>query len=150
MKITLQNQELQPAITLLQRLNLKPGDSRHRSKLVKLLVEALKSYQEDDKELLEHYANKDADGKAIVNGTHYEVPDDQLPELGDERNKLKSEERVIDGGMYARNIDAMPAVLESITETLSGQEADIYDKIMDQFDEQKEEAEKNSTKKAGK
>lgn len=146
MKLTLENQELEPAITLLQRLSLKPGDSRHRSKLVKLLVEAMKSYQEDDKTLLEHYANKDADGKAIVKDNHYDVPDEQLLELGDERNKLKAEERVIEGGMYVRNIDAMPAVLESINETLSGQEADIYDKIMDQFDEQKAEAEKKSEK----
>ena len=144
MKITLQNQELQPAISLLQRLSLKPGDSRHRSKMVKLLLEAAKTYDEDSNSLLESYANKSADGSPIINGNQYDVPKDKLTELGVERKHLNEEERVIEGGMYVRNIDAMPEVLENITETLSGQEADIYDKIMDQFDEQRVEAEQDA------
>ena len=49
------------------------------------------------------------------------------------------EEVVIEGGMYARNFDEIPRILEDYDGMLSGKDAEVYDRLLDEFE--KEDAE---------
>ena len=53
--IKLKNKEITTAINFLDRMNLKPKDSRHRSKFVKQLNKALLELSEEEKTLMNRF-----------------------------------------------------------------------------------------------
>jgi len=136
MKITLKNKELAPAINFLQGLKLKNADSRHRSKLVKLLVKAFEELSEEEQELLKKYDLLDNEG-AIKESEEQDIT--KAKEFKKEQSVLMDEEVVIEGGMYAKNIDELPRILNEIDVELDGNEAEIYDRLLDEME--KEDAE---------
>ena len=130
MNITLKNKELIPTINFLQGLKLKNADSRHRSKLVKLLTTALDEFSESEQDLKEHHL---VDEKGAI------LPEDQqareqVDAYNIEQKKLYEEEVVIEGGMYAKNIDELPRVLEALDIELEGKEAEVYDRLLDEME----------------
>ena len=44
------------------------------------------------------------------------------------------EEVVIEGGMYVRNFDEIPRILEDYDGMLSGKDAEVYDRLLDEFE----------------
>lgn len=136
MKITLKNKELAPAINFLQGLKLKNADSRHRSKLVKLLVKAFEELSEEEQELLKKHDLLDNEG-AIKESEEQDI--NKAKEFKKEQSVLMDEEVVIEGGMYAKNIDELPRILNEIDVELDGNEAEIYDRLLDEME--KEDAE---------
>lgn len=136
MKITLKNKELAPAINFLQGLKLKNADSRHRSKLVKLLVKAFEELSEEEQELLKKHDLLDSEG-AIKESEEQDI--NKAKEFKKEQSVLMDEEVVIEGGMYAKNIDELPRILNEIDVELDGNEAEIYDRLLDEME--KEDAE---------
>lgn len=136
MKITLKNKELAPAINFLQGLKLKNADSRHRSKLVKLLVKAFEELSEEEQELLKKHDLLDSEG-AIKESEEQDIT--KAKEFKKEQSVLMDEEVVIEGGMYAKNIDELPRILNEIDVELDGNEAEIYDRLLDEME--KEDAE---------
>ena len=131
MKITLKNKELAPAINFLQGLKLKNADSRHRSKLVKLLVKAFEELLEEEQELLKIHDLLDSEG-AIKESEEQDI--NKAKEFKKEQSVLMDEEVVIEGGMYAKNIDELPRVLNEIDVELDGNEAEIYDRLLDEME----------------
>lgn len=136
MKITLKNKELAPAINFLQGLKLKNADSRHRSKLVKLLVKAFEELSEEEQELLKKHDLLDSEG-AIKESEEQDI--NKAKKFKKEQSVLMDEEVVIEGGMYAKNIDELPRILNEIDVELDGNEAEIYDRLLDEME--KEDAE---------
>jgi len=136
MKLTFKNYEIAPAIELLQPMDLGAADSRHRTKFVKLLMDVLKGIQESQQDLLDRYGKKDEDGNLIQgeDGKGYEFDPIKGKEYLEELQKLVDEEVVIEGGTYQKNIEEMPRILNEYTGTLSGKEADIYDRLLDEFE----------------
>ncbi|MFR0815834.1 MAG: DUF1617 family protein [Enterococcus casseliflavus] len=97
MKITLKNYELAPTLNFLQGMDLKAASqSRQRSKLRNLVMEALEGFQEAQKELYELYAEKDSNGELAINekGTDYKIRKDLKKKFLEEMNTLLSEEIV--------------------------------------------------------
>lgn len=146
MKITLKNYELAPALNFLQGMDLKAASqSRQRSKLRNLVMEALEGFQEAQKEVYELYVEKDSNGELVINedGTDYKIIKDMKKKFHKEMNTLLSEEVIIEGGIYARNITAFGEILGNYEGVISGREADIYDRLMDEFEKEQNQNVKN-------
>jgi len=134
MKITLENKELISAINFLENMDLKANkDSRHRTKLVKLIKNAFTELIDDEKELLKKFDLVNEDGQI-------KEDKDQLKEnaigFNKEREILMNEKVVIEGGMYAKNLDELPRILNEYEGILSGSNAEIYDRLLDEFENQ--------------
>lgn len=138
MKITLKNYELSPALLFIQKMELKATDSRHRSKFKNILSEAIKGLQESEMALYEQYGQKDSNGELLVNEaqTGYEVKTESKAQFLKELGTLLEEEIVIDGGMYAKNFSSFGKVLCTYAGVISGKDADIYDRLMDEFEKE--------------
>lgn len=131
MKIILKNKELAPAINFLQSLNLKAADSRHRSKLVKVLVNAFEEFCQEEKELTKKFNLLDDNGE-LKKEKDRDLENVKL--FNAEQQILANEEVNIDGGMYAKNIEEMPRVLNEYDGEMSGKDAEIYDRLLDEME----------------
>lgn len=144
MKLKLTGKYLAPIDKLLFDLKIKGSkETRSRSKLKKLVMRKLKEYQEDQRELLEKYAEKDKDGnpKTSEQG-NYIIPSNQK-ELQEELNELGEEAAVIEGGEYVNHISTMKEVLENIDIELSGVQAEAYDHLLDAYEAAEQQKEGN-------
>ncbi|WP_195957616.1 DUF1617 family protein [Enterococcus gallinarum] len=134
MKITLKNNELAPAINFLEGMTLKANkDSRHRTKLVKRIREAFTELSDEEKSLMEKFNLLDANGQ-LKNSENQDVKD--VAAFNKEQEILMDEEVVIEGGMYARNFDEVPRILNDYDGMLSGKDAEIYDRLLDEFEKE--------------
>lgn len=134
MKITLKNNELAPAINFLEGMTLTANkDSRHRTKLVKQIREAFMELSEEEKVLMDKFNLLDDDGQ--LKDRKDQLQSD-IASFNKEQAELMEEEVIIEGGMYARNIDEIPRILEAYDGMLSGEEAEIYDRLLDEFENQ--------------
>lgn len=131
MEITLKNKELVPSINFLQSLDLKAVDSRHRSKLVKLLGKALDEYAEEERLLMITYDLLD-ENKKLKSESERDV--EKVNAFTLEQAVLSDEEVKIEGGMFASNIDEVKRILEEYDGNLSGKDAEIYDRLLDEFE----------------
>lgn len=136
MKITLKNNELLPAIDFLKNMPIKGKDSRHRTKLVKQLEVAVESLVEAEKELFSEFNLFDENNELLA-------PEKQDKEdvikFKEEQKVLYEEEVVIEGGVFAKNFDEMPRILNEYEGELSGGQADIYDKLLDEMEKEADE-----------
>lgn len=139
MKLTFKNNELVVGINFLQSLELKGSDSRHRSKFVKKLKLALEDYSESQQALVDEFGLKDDDGNFKTNqdGDILLVPE-MIKEYKVESVKLANEAVVIEAGTYVNNFKHVPEILENYDGILEGKNAEIYDRILDEFDKEEE------------
>lgn len=139
MKITLKNKEIIPAINFLQKMELSANkDSRHRSKLVSKLQDAFKEFSDDEKELMQ-VNNLLTEEGTLKTEDQRNVED--VAAFNRDQEILREEEVVIQGGMYARNFDELPRIFENYDVVLSGDDAEIYDRLMDEFEKNEAEEE---------
>ncbi|MEO1782506.1 DUF1617 family protein [Enterococcus diestrammenae] len=136
MKIELKNKELSTAINFLKGMTLQAKDSRCRSKLVKLLTTAFNELSDEEKKLMEEHGLLNEDGELKKEN---ELDNEKIKKFNKEQDTLMDEVVVIEGGMYAKNIDEMPRILESYTGELSGVDAEIYDRLMDEMEKESAE-----------
>jgi len=135
MKLTLKNYELVPAINFLKQMELKASESRHRTKLVNLLLEASKGLQESEMELIKEYGAKDESGELTqTDNGDYQLNESRVGEFHTEQKKLLMEEVTIEPGMYAKNIEQVQGILNAYDGVISGEDAEIYDRLLDEFE----------------
>ncbi len=135
MKLRFKTAEVPLAVQFLRGLSLSGSHSRARSKLVKQLAEALKAASEDEIELYKQYSETDAAGELVKDDQgRFITPPEKQAELNAEHEKLMAEPIVIDGGMYAEQIAGLQQVLSDYDGQLSGDDAQIYDRILDEFE----------------
>ena len=129
MKLVLKNIEVIPAINFLQSMKLKASDSRHRSKLVIKLNEALDAFIESEKAILTEFDALDEN-----NEVKKDMLNDQnvSPNLSKERKKLYQEAVTIEGGMFVSNFAEIPRILKEFEGEISGRDAEIYDRLLDE------------------
>lgn len=135
MKLRFKTAEVPLAVQFLRGLSLSGSQSRARSKLVKQLAEALNAASEDEIELYKQYSETDATGELVKDDQgRFITPPEKQAELNAEHEKLMAEPIVIDGGMYAEQIAGLQQVLADYDGQLSGDDAQIYDRILDEFE----------------
>ncbi|RHK04262.1 DUF1617 family protein [Enterococcus casseliflavus] len=139
MKIILRNRELSAALSFVGNMNLEAASaSRHRSKFKNALIDAIDGLKEAESEIYDKYGEKDENGKLIINDarTDYKIRDGAKTDFYQEMAELLNEEVIIEGGIYIRNISRFGQVLAEYNGVISGKEADIYDRLMDEFEKE--------------
>lgn len=133
----LKNLYLIEAVNFLQGLKLKPSDSRNRTKLVNVLSEAVTALQTDERALMDDHLQKDKKGEFKRDGDKYvfKTPAD-ITEFNREHADLMNETVEIDSTMFHDKIQKVKPVLEAYDGELSGKEADVYDALLDAFEEE--------------
>lgn len=132
-KLELKNNELAPAINLLQKMDLKNKDSRARSKLVTLLHEAFQGVAQEEKTLLAEHGLLDENENLIEEEKR---DPKKVASFNKDKRELLDEIVIIEGGAYARNIDEIPRILNEYEGELSGEDAEIYDRLLDEFEKE--------------
>ena len=143
MTFTIENDKLEPTINLLGKLSLKGKQSRHRTKMIKDLVEGVKVYEDQRKEILKEHCNLNEDGEPIIitkgNGEkHYDVKD--VDAFSKDDRELLEETYTLEGGNVSGYLKTMKDVLLECELEWSGHEADIYDYICDEFEREENDS----------
>lgn len=139
MELRIENRNLQNTIDLLFDLPLRGKQSRHRSKLIKLLQKSLQDVAEQEQEMLVEHCHLDEEGnpKMIEGGTRWDVKD--LDAFAKDKNEFLAEEVVIDGAANEEVLKTVRRILEECDKEFVGHEAQIYDELYDQLEEQEAE-----------
>ncbi|GHU48752.1 hypothetical protein FACS1894127_0080 [Clostridia bacterium] len=136
MKIKLQNRYIIPLVPFLQGMKLKGEDSRARSKFLNLVTAAYAQLHESELELACEYAVTGEDGQPVMDESGGFT---LKPGVGagylTEREKLFSEVAEIEGGTYTAHLEVMQRILTEYDEVLDGENAQLYDALLDAFEE---------------
>lgn len=126
----MKNRDLAKAINFLNSLNLKGKDSRSRSKFIRLLEKYFEELKDDELELLKELDLLDENGniKQDTNDT------DSIRLFNIEQEKLYSEQVVINCEDIIDRMNTLKEVLENLDTELSGDDAYIYDYLLDEFE----------------
>lgn len=130
MKITMKNRDLAKAINFLNSLNLKGKDSRSRSKFIRLLEKYFEELKDDELELLKEFDLLDENGniKQDMDDT------ESIRLFNTEQEKLYSEKVVINCEDIIDRMNTLKEVLENLDTELSGDDAYIYDYLLDEME----------------
>lgn len=140
MKIEIENVKLAPIGSFLYNLNLVRKQSRMRRRFIGILDERNEKYLEELRAVQEEHAEKDADGKPIIENGHYKVRDKVA--LTEDVQELGKEKQVIEGGDHREMIRTLQEVLRKFEdEEYGAQESEVYDYLCDQFKIDEEENE---------
>lgn len=133
MRVEIENGKLAASINYLYGLKLVRKQSRYRRRLINLLNDRVKVYEEDRKELLEEHSKKDENGKAIINDGQYDIKD--MVAFSDDLKELNEEKLVIEGGDNREMIRTVQGILRKFEDVeYEGEDSEIYDYLCDQFD----------------
>ena len=139
MIVRIENRYLKPSIDLLFNLSLRGKQSRHRTRFIKLLNERFVQVEEERKQLAEEFAEKDEDGKPIVEDDRYKIVGDNREQFQKEFEELMSEEFVIEGENFKETLEVVRDILLNCDEYFSGEQAFVYDYLCEQFEKGDEE-----------
>ncbi|MDD9149265.1 DUF1617 family protein [Sporolactobacillus sp. CQH2019] len=149
MEIKIENQKLVPAINFLFGLSLKGQQSRHRTHFINLLRAKYEVFIEDEQDMRKEECNCDDDGKPIT--YKYQGQDmldvKDLDHFKQAKEELYKEERVIDGGDNQVMLQTIKKILNDCDQELSGQDAEVYDYLLNQFEKAEAEAKKGGAAK---
>lgn len=126
----MKNRDLAKAINFLNNLNLKGKDSRSRSKFIRLLEKYFEELKDDEIELLREFDLLDENGniKQDTDNT------DSIRLFNIEQEKLYSEKVVINCEDIIDRMITLKEVLENLDTELSGDDAYIYDYLLDEIE----------------
>ncbi|HEQ9827048.1 TPA: DUF1617 family protein [Streptococcus pyogenes] len=142
MQLTIKNKELNTLYCVLDKIKVtNMRANRGRAKLLAKVVDKFKEYAKDEGDLIDLYAQKDKDGKFVIDEhKNIKLADPaKLDEFNGLLNELADEEIVIKGGEYSKRfIDFLEYLAESEDE-FTAQEIIIVDSILEQYEGSKGE-----------
>ncbi|SER00402.1 hypothetical protein SAMN05216232_3933 [Virgibacillus subterraneus] len=136
MKLTVENVKLIPTINLLSELSLKGKESRHRSKIINELKGRAQEVTEQEAELIKEHSYLDDEGnpKKTDDGKGYNIKD--MDAFVKDTNELYSEVFVLEGGNFTDPLKTIKQVLLNSDKEWKGQEAEIYDYLCEQLEQE--------------
>lgn len=133
--IEFKNEELAAIANFLGDLKLKNKPSRGRSKLIKLLASKNQEYLDERDEERMPYFKKDENGNPVVEDNKYVLEDEsKKQELDKILKDIAAEKAVIDLTEHTEKIEALYRALENYEEVMTGEDALIYDTLLDQLE----------------
>ncbi|HEQ0889694.1 TPA: DUF1617 family protein, partial [Streptococcus pyogenes] len=103
------------------------------------VVDKFKEYAKDEGDLIDLYAQKDKDGKFVIDEhKNIKLADPaKLDEFNGLLNELADEEIVIKGGEYSKRFIDFLNFLEECEDEFTSSEIILIDNILEQFEESK-------------
>ncbi|HEP1436936.1 phage protein [Streptococcus pyogenes] len=142
MDLTLKNKDLNTFYSVLDKIKItNMRANRGRAKLLAKVVDKINEYAKDEGDLIDLYAQKDKDGKFVIDERkNIKLADPtKIDELNDLLSELGNEDITIKGHEYSKRfIDFLEYLAESEDEFTSD-EIIIIDNILEEFEESKGE-----------
>lgn len=133
--IEFKNGELVAVGNFLAQAKLKGKASRGRTKLIRLIEEKNKEYNEERDSVRDPYFQVDDKGEKIVKDNKYVLKDvSKGKELDKELADLAAETVGIEFTEYSEKFKALYEELNNYGYELSNADAEFYDMILDKFD----------------
>ncbi|MGE6379967.1 DUF1617 family protein [Peribacillus muralis] len=133
MKVQIQYSYIAGSIEFLYNLSLKGKQSRHRTRFIKALQEKLQEVSEEEIALLKEYAGEDEEGNPKKNKQgNFDIKDVQG--FKKQQEELFAEQYVCDGGDVSGMLKTVKDILLNYDEEVSGQVAEVYDYLCEQFE----------------
>lgn len=131
-QVLIKNMYLKSSVELLYGMTLRGKQSRHRSKLVRILNEKLKELGENEIELIKEYTGVDEKGNPKRNEQgNFNVND--VFKFRKEQQELLEEEIFIEGEGNREMIKTVKEILSNYNEGIGGKEADAFDYLCGAF-----------------
>ncbi|MDN7144451.1 DUF1617 family protein [Liquorilactobacillus mali] len=141
--IEFKNGELVAVGNFLAQAKLKGKASRGRTKLIKLIEDKNKEYNEERDTVRDPYFQVDEKGEKIVKDNKYILKDESKgKELDKELADLAEETVGIEFTEYNEKIKALYDALNNYNYELSNADAVIYDLLLDKLEENYEKGDK--------
>ena len=134
--LQVKNEAIVNLVTFLEKLELTPKASRVRTKLNKLLGFKVEELYKDEMDLLDRFGKKDEEGKLIQSDGAYSLIEDTALNYHKEKAELLSEIIHIEVRELHDKLPVLIEELESSEEKLSGQQAEIFDELMDLLEDE--------------
>ncbi|MCP0886922.1 DUF1617 family protein [Ligilactobacillus sp. WILCCON 0076] len=133
--IEFKNADLVPVGNFLAGLKLKGKASRGRTKLIKLLEDKNKEYNEDREEIRDPYFEHDDKGERVTKDNAYVLKDKtKEKDLNKELIDLANENSKIEFTEYSEKFKALYDGLNNYDYELSNTDAALYDLVLDQLE----------------
>lgn len=138
--IKIKNIETGQIFNFLQNLGLKGKASRGRTQLMKRLDEKNKEFLDDLTELQKEYFKTDENGDLISdeNGKLTPLGEAEEREAVEKATELQQEVVEINFGEHSSKYEALFGALDELDVPLVGQQAELYDTLMDAYEAEKE------------
>lgn len=137
MKLKLKKGNLKEYSDILYELPLKGTESRHRTKLIKIINSEIEEVDQQRIELAKEYSQKDKDGAAIVEEGIYKVED--LENFRKSIADLYNEDLIVGNENEQDMLKGVKKALLNSNEVYEGKEAMTYDYLCSQLEEEVEE-----------
>ncbi|MFK4967087.1 DUF1617 family protein [Lactococcus garvieae] len=134
--LQVKNEAIVNLVTFLEKLELTPKASRVRTKLNKLLGSKVEELYKDEMDLLDRFGKKDEAGKLIQSEGAYSLIEDTALNYHQEKAELLSEIIHIEVRELHEKLPVLIEELENSEEKLSGQQAEIFDDLMDLLEDE--------------
>ncbi|PJN90602.1 hypothetical protein [Bacillus sp. mrc49] len=144
-QVLIKNMYLKSSVELLYGMTLRGKQSRHRSKLVRILSERLKELGENELELIKEYTGVDEEGNPKRNEQgNFNI--DDVFKFRKEQQELLEEEIVLEGEGNREMIKTVKEILFNYDEEIGGTEADTFNYLCEAFRVDEEEKQKAEEK----
>lgn len=139
MRLVIKNQDLILYYQILVAVKAKGRKARAISKLKKILMPKIESWQEDQRTLIgEHYVqDENGNAKTSDDGKLILTTEGNRNVYLQEREVLDKEEIIIDLTEFQPFYDFLLSALNEWDEPINGVDADVYDELMDKLEELK-------------
>jgi len=135
MKLEIKHIYLEAVIDFLYNMSLKGKESRHRSRLIRIMQERLIEVAKEEIGLMKECAQLNENGEAIINGQGAPVIRPEcLTGLSEEKEALFNEKLIIEGGDIDEALRTVKDIVLNYTGEASGREAEAYDYLFMQFE----------------
>lgn len=130
-----------PLFQFLQKVSLKNKASRGRNKFLKRLQEKSKEFDEALNDIKKEYFEVNDNGELVADedGTLTFLEGADKDELNEKVKELEEETFEIHFGEHSSKFNAMFDALDDLDQELSGQEAHVYNELMDAYENNEEE-----------
>ena len=139
MQIKIENKELPKVLGFLERLTAKGKYSLARSRMVNLLKKKYQEYLDEQKQIVENFADKDENGEPITkeDGT-FQLSKIANKEANKELASLSEELAIIEYGEYSSRLKDLEEFLNGYEEDLTGDDAQGFFDLVDAFENKEE------------
>lgn len=134
--LQVKNEAIVQFVTFLEKLELTPKASRVRTKLNKLLGLKIEELYKDELELLDRFGKKDEEGQLIEKDGSYSLIEESALHYHQEKSALLSETVHIEVKELHDKLPILMEELENSEEKISGQQAEVFDELMDLLEEE--------------
>ncbi|GFE46277.1 DUF1617 family protein [Streptococcus canis] len=140
MDLTVKNKELNILYDVLDKIKVtNMRANRGRAKLLAKVVDKTKEYAKDEADLIDLYAQKDKDGKLVIDEhKNIKIADPtKIDELNDLLTELGEELITIKGHEYSKRFIDFLEYLAAAEDEFTASEIVLIDNILEQFEESK-------------